>query len=365
MGITTNLLLCIGKIIIGLLSSSIAIIADAINNLSDASSSLITLIGFKLSAMPEDKDHPYGHARIEYLTGLFISVVIILVGVLLLKSSVEKIINPVALTFTWATIAVLFISILAKLWQALFYRFMGKTIQSITLKAASTDSRNDVITTTVILIGVVIAKFSGLVLDGYLGTIVALFIIWSGIQLIRETTSPLLGEAPDDELVQAIVSIIGKQEGVLGIHDLVVHNYGPGKIFASIHIEVDADGDLMESHDMVDNVEKEVSDSLHIHFVAHMDPIRTNDPLLNEVAEILNRTIKGMDGIDSFHDLRSVPGPTHTNIIFDLVINQGSTWKEEDIHQRLESAVRESCPTCYLVITYDNVYTSLFPEENK
>lgn len=364
-GIATNLLLCVAKIIIGLLSSSIAIIADAVNNLSDALSSLITLIGFKLSAMPEDKDHPYGHARIEYLTGLFISIGIILVGLLLLKSSVEKIITPVALTFTWAAIVVLFLSILVKLWQALFYRYMGKAIQSVTLKAAAMDSRNDVITTTVILVGVIITKFTGLMLDGFLGTIVALFIIWSGMQLIRETTSPLLGEAPDEELVQAIVDIIYRQEAVLGIHDLVVHNYGPGKIFASIHIEVDADGDLMESHDMVDNIEREVSHSLHIHFVAHMDPIRTNDPLLNQVSEILEDAISPMDGVDSFHDLRSVPGPTHTNIILDLVVRQDCTMDESEIQGKLESAVRKSCPTCYLVITYENAYTTLFPKKPK
>ncbi|MDI9472090.1 MAG: cation diffusion facilitator family transporter [Bacillota bacterium] len=364
-GIVTNLLLCIAKIIIGLLSSSIAIIADAINNLTDTSSSLITLIGFKLSAMPEDKDHPYGHARMEYLAGLFIAVGIITVGILLLKSSVEKIINPEALTFTWVTIIILFLSIIVKLWQAFFYRFMGKAIQSVALKAAFTDSRNDVITTTVILIGVIITKFTDLILDGILGTVVALFIIWSGIQLVRETASPLLGEAPDEELIQSIVDIIRDHEGVLGIHDLVVHNYGPGKIFASIHIEVDADGDLMESHDMVDNIEKEVSAALHIHFVTHMDPIKTDDPLLNEVSKILDRTIADMEGIDSFHDLRSVSGPTHTNIIFDLVVEPDSTWQEKDIHSRLEKAVQKEYPFCYLVITYDDSYTSLFLSEEK
>jgi cation diffusion facilitator family transporter len=358
-GIISNLFLCSLKIIMGLISSSISIIADGINNLSDASSSIITLVGFRLASQPEDKNHPYGHARIEYLTGLFISIFIIIVGALLMKSSVEKIIHPQAVRFTVITILILVIAIFVKLWQTFFNRSIGQKIDSLTLKATATDSRNDVITTSVVLLGVLITKFSGIVVDGYLGVIVALFIIWSGIQLIRETSSPLLGEAPDHDLVKQIAQLSMAHEGVLGIHDLVVHNYGPGKIFASIHIEVDADGDLMDSHDTIDNLEKELSDALHIELVAHMDPIRVNDPLVHRLRDEVKSVISGMDGVVSMHDLRIVPGPTHTNIIFDLVISSSCELSEEEIHDRVEKEIRKTDPSYNVVITYDRAYTSL------
>ena len=248
-GIVSNLILCIMKILIGLVSRSIAIIADGINNLADASSSIITLVGFKLASQPEDEDHPYGHARIEYLTGLFISIVIIVIGLQLLRTSIDKILHPDPLEFSCLTIIILVAAILIKLWQSLFNRSIGRKIRSVTLMATAADSRNDVISTSAVLISVIVGKFTGIQIDGYMGCLVALFIIWSGIQLVRETTSPLLGEAPDQELVDSIAEIVKKEPGVLGIHDLMVHNYGPGKIFASMHIEVDADGDLMESHE--------------------------------------------------------------------------------------------------------------------
>ena len=346
-GIISNLFLCSLKIIMGLISSSISIIADGINNLSDASSSIITLVGFRLASQPEDKNHPYGHARIEYLTGLFISIFIIIVGALLMKSSVEKIIHPQAVRFTVITILILVIAIFVKLWQTFFNRSIGQKIDSLTLKATATDSRNDVITTSVVLLGVLITKFTGIVVDGYLGVIVALFIIWSGIQLIRETSSPLLGEAPDHDLVKQIAQLSMAHEGVLGM------------IFASIHIEVDADGDLMDSHDTIDNLEKELSDALHIELVAHMDPIRVNDPLVHRLRDEVKSVISGMDGVVSMHDLRIVPGPTHTNIIFDLVISSSCELSEEEIHDRVEKEIRKTDPSYNVVITYDRAYTSL------
>ncbi|MEG0661701.1 MAG: cation diffusion facilitator family transporter [Anaerovoracaceae bacterium] len=358
-GILSNLILCILKILIGIFSASIAIIADGINNLSDASSSIITLVGFKLAAQPEDKDHPYGHARIEYLTGLLISILIIVIGLLLLKSSIEKILHPTGLTFTFTTILVLVLAILVKLWQNFFYRYMGKAIDSLTLKATATDSRNDVIATSVVLVGVLITKFTGIVLDGYLGCLVALFILWSGIQLIRETSSPLLGEAPDEELVRKIVTLVQKEEAVLGIHDLVVHNYGPGKIFASMHIEVDADGDLMESHDMIDNIEREVGRQLNIHFVVHMDPIKLNDPILIGVRETISKAIATLDCVTDLHDLRAVPGPTHTNIIFDLVLQSACTMDEREITAFLQDQLQQEYPNYFVVITFDKAYTQL------
>ena len=286
-GIVSNLILCIMKILIGLVSRSIAIIADGINNLADASSSIITLVGFKLASQPEDEDHPYGHARIEYLTGLFISIVIIVIGLQLLRTSIDKILHPDPLEFSCLTIIILVAAILIKLWQSLFNRSIGRKIRSVTLMATAADSRNDVISTSAVLISVIVGKFTGIQIDGYMGSLVALFIIWSGIQLVRETTSPLLGEAPDQELVDSIAEIVKKEPGVLGIHDLMVHNYGPGKIFASMHIEVDADGDLMESHDMIDNIEKRIKDELHVEFVVHMDPVKTDDPLITKMKKII------------------------------------------------------------------------------
>ena len=307
-GIVSNLILCIMKILIGLVSRSIAIIADGINNLADASSSIITLVGFKLASQPEDEDHPYGHARIEYLTGLFISIVIIVIGLQLLRTSIDKIMHPDPLEFSCLTIIILVAAILIKLWQSLFNRSIGRKIRSVTLMATAADSRNDVISTSAVLISVIVGKFTGIQIDGYMGSLVALFIIWSGIQLVRETTSPLLGEAPDQELVDSIAEIVKKEPGVLGIHDLMVHNYGPGKIFASMHIEVDADGDLMESHDMIDNIEKRIKDELHVEFVVHMDPVKTDDPLITKMKKIIADALLPLDGVDNIHDFRIVPG---------------------------------------------------------
>ena len=358
-GIVSNLILCIMKILIGLVSRSIAIIADGINNLADASSSIITLVGFKLASQPEDEDHPYGHARIEYLTGLFISIVIIVIGLQLLRTSIDKIMHPDPLEFSCLTIIILVAAILIKLWQSLFNRSIGRKIRSVTLIATAADSRNDVISTSAVLISVIVGKFTGIQIDGYMGCLVALFIIWSGIQLVRETTSPLLGEAPDQELVDSIAEIVKKEPGVLGIHDLMVHNYGPGKIFASMHIEVDADGDLMESHDMIDNIEKRIKDELHVEFVVHMDPVKTDDPLITKMKKIIADALLPLDGVDNIHDFRIVPGPTHTNIIFDVVLAADCSLSEKEITGIAAEAARSVDNDFYVVITFDHAYTRL------
>lgn len=358
-GIVSNLILCIMKILIGLVSRSIAIIADGINNLADASSSIITLVGFKLASQPEDEDHPYGHARIEYLTGLFISIVIIVIGLQLLRTSIDKIMHPDPLEFSCLTIIILVAAILIKLWQSLFNRSIGRKIRSVTLMATAADSRNDVISTSAVLISVIVGKFTGIQIDGYMGCLVALFIIWSGIQLVRETTSPLLGEAPDQELVDSIAEIVKKEPGVLGIHDLMVHNYGPGKIFASMHIEVDADGDLMESHDMIDNIEKRIKDELHVEFVVHMDPVKTDDPLITKMKKIIADALLPLDGVDNIHDFRIVPGPTHTNIIFDVVLAADCSLSEKEITGIAAEAARSVDNDFYVVITFDHAYTRL------
>ncbi len=358
-GIISNLILCIMKILIGLFSKSIAIVADGINNLADASSSIITLVGFRLASQPEDEDHPYGHARIEYITGLFISIFIIVIGLSLLKSSVDKIINPDPLQFSYVTVIILIAAIIIKLWQSMFNVSIGKKIKSVTLMATAADSRNDVISTTVVLISVLVGKFTGLQIDGYMGCLVALFIIWSGIQLVKETSSPLLGEAPDEEIVKAIADTVESYPGVLGIHDLMVHNYGPGKIFASIHIEVDANGDLMESHDMIDVIERHVKDSLKIEFVAHMDPVYTNDPLIIQMRDVIEKALDPLEGVESIHDFRIVPGPTHTNIIFDAVITTRCNLTEKEIVATADAAVKSIDEKYFVVITFDRAYTKL------
>lgn len=361
-GIISNLFLCVMKILIGVFSGSIAIIADGINNMADASSSIITLIGFRLASKPEDEDHPYGHARIEYLTGLFVSILIIVLGVQLFKTSLEKIFDPDTLEFSYITIITLVIAIAVKLWQSLFNISIGKKINSLTLIATGADSRNDVIATSAVLVSVLVVKFTGLQIDGYMGCLVALFIIWSGIQLVRDTISPLLGEAPDDDLVKAITETVKKEPSILGIHDLMVHNYGPGKIFASIHVEVDADGDLMKSHDMIDNIERIVKESLRIEFVIHMDPVKTNDPLIHRMKAVISEAFAPLDGVENIHDFRIVPGPTHTNIIFDVVLSMDCRYTEKEIQKIADDTVKAIDDNYFVVITFDRAYTKLSAE---
>lgn len=355
-GILSNVLLCAAKIAAGIIAGSIAIVADGINNLADASSSLITLVGFKLASMPEDEEHPYGHARYEYITGMIVSILIIVVGGELLKSSVDKILHPSPLEFSWTICGVLALAIAIKIWQARFNIFVGKKINSLTLAATGADSRNDVIATSAVLISILAGHYLDLQIDGYMGVIVALFIIWSGISLVRETMSPLLGEAPDPALIDQISHMALEPAGVLGIHDLVVHNYGPGKIFASIHIEVDADGDLMESHDMVDNIERHIASSLGIEITAHLDPIRVNDPLIQKLNSITAATIKDMAGVSHVHDLRAVTGPTHTNVIFDIMVEPDCLLTSKEIHQAFTKAIRAEYPNFYVVINFDKPY---------
>lgn len=355
-GIISNLILCTMKILIGIFANSIAIIADGVNNLADASSSVITLLGFKLASMPEDKDHPYGHARYEYLTGLLISVLIIVVGFQLLKSSFAKVLNPDPLEFSWITVIVLVIAIGIKVWQAVFNISIGKKINSLALIATGTDSRNDVISTCAVLAGIIIGKLAGIQLDGIIGCLVALFILWSGIQLIRETISPLLGEAPDEELVRDIQTLVLKEERVLGTHDLIVHNYGPGKVFASIHIEVDSRGSIMEIHEMIDDIEMMVKRELNIEFVAHMDPIELDNPIVDNVYRVVVSAIQQMDGVLGIHDLRVVPGKDHTNVIFDVVLSTECTMTKEQIHCELESVIKMIDPKYNLVANFDLAY---------
>ncbi len=358
-GILSNALLCLMKIAVGIFSGSIAIIADGINNLADGASSVITLIGFKMSAKPEDQEHPYGHARYEYVAGLIVSFLIMLVGFELLKSSVDKILHPAPLSFSWPVAAVLVLAILIKLWQAAFNRAAGRRIDSVTLLATAADSRNDVISTTAVLVSLLIGHFAQVNLDGWMGLAVALFIIWSGIGLVRGTISPLLGEAPDSELVQQIEQTAMSYGGVLGIHDLAVHNYGPGKIFASLHVEVDSAVDVMASHGLADSIEKRLREELHINITVHMDPVQVNDPNREPLKELLQNAIDAQPEFISFHDLRTVTGPTHTNVIFDVVVSQNCTLNEEEILRCFNQKLAEYDETFLASVEIDRCYINL------
>ncbi len=355
-GILSNALLCAMKILVGLISGSIAIVADAVNNLADASSSLITLIGFKLAGMPEDKEHPYGHARIEYLAGLLVSVIIIVVGLELGKSSAEKIFAPTPTEFSPTVVIVLLLAIGIKIWQACFNISAGRRIDSMTLIATGADSRNDVIATSAVLLSLIIGELFKIQIDGYMGVLVALFIVWSGIGLVKETVSPLLGEAPNPEMVAAIEKIANSYDGVLGLHDLAVHNYGPGKVFASLHVEVDAAVDVMVSHDMIDNIEHQIARQLNIHCTVHMDPINLDDPNREPLKQILMETIASLEGVCNFHDLRIVTGPTHTNVVFDVAVSPECKLSNEELSKKLSDAVTDYNPDFHAVIEFDRAY---------
>ena len=355
-GIISNTILCTMKILIGLISGSISIVADGINNLADGASSIITLLGFKLASLPEDEEHPYGHARIEYIAGMAVSVMILIVGFELGKSSLEKIITPEPLEFSWTVVMVLLIAIAIKVWQAIFNISTGKKINSLALIATGTDSRNDVISTVVVLLGILIGHFFNVMVDGYFGLAVAVFILWSGVSLIKETISPLLGEAPDEELVSQIEAMAMAYDGAIGIHDLIVHNYGPGKVFASMHIEVDSSVDVMESHDLIDTIEKNLSESLNILLTVHMDPVDINNPYREPLTHILKDVLSGIPGTLGFHDLRIVPGTTHTNVIFDVVLSHECELSQKEISDILKQKVSEFNSSFLCVIEYDMNY---------
>lgn len=364
-GIISNGILCAMKIIIGSIAGSIAIISDGINNLADASSSVITLVGFKLASLPEDEEHPYGHARIEYLAGMAVSVMILIVGFELLKSSIDKVLHPTPLDFSWILVIVLIIAIGIKIWQAIFNITAGKKINSLSLIATGTDSRNDVISTAVVLLGTLIGHFSGLMIDGYLGILVAAFILWSGVGLVKETVSPLLGEAPDEDLVRDLHDEVLSFEGVLGIHDLIVHNYGPGKTFATVHVEVDSKADIMESHDLMDVIEKTVGFKLGMLLTCHMDPIDIDNPEREPIKNVINSVIKEIDGVINFHDLRFVPGPTHTNVIFDVLLSPECKVSQKDIETKLKKAILDYHENYYSVIDFDISYVKTGHLEKK
>ena len=318
-GIFLNLCLFAGKFAAGLISNSIAITADAFNNLSDAGSSIITLIGFQMAGQKPDPDHPFGHGRIEYISGLLVSVIILLMGFELLKGSVSKILHPEELAFSPIIVAILLISILVKCYMFFYNRRMGKLLNSSAMLATGTDSLSDTLATTVVLISTLTAHFTGLSIDGWCGVAVGLFICYAGFSAARDTVSPLLGQAPDKEFVQQINDIVMAHEEVIGIHDLIVHNYGPGRVLISLHAEVPADGDILTLHDAIDTIEHELYNTLNCHAVIHMDPVQVGDEKTERLKKLVEGYLAEIDGSLTMHDFRIVTGPSHTNLIFDVV----------------------------------------------
>lgn len=353
-GIVCNVLLCGGKLAVGIATGSVSITADAMNNLSDATSSVVTMLGFRLAERPADEEHPFGHARYEYLSGLAVSALILIIGVELAKSSLDKVLHPAAVEFGWTTAAVLVGSILVKLWMSLFNTRLSKTIHSATLAATAADSRNDVITTSAVLLAALIEHFTAFRADGWMGLAVSCFILYSGVGLAKDTISPLLGENADPELREKIVDNIRACPKVLGFHDLMVHDYGPGQRFASIHVEMDRREDPMECHEIIDDLERECLKSHGVHLVIHYDPIVTDDPELDRMHVRVEQLLHTYDIRLGVHDFRMVPGKGHVNLIFDVVLPTDLRGQEADITAALEKALNQnSGVTYYPVITFD------------
>ena len=353
-GILCNLLLFTLKLLVGTLAASVSITADAMNNLSDATSSIVTLLGFKLAEKPADEDHPYGHARFEYLSGLAVAVMIMVIGFELAKSSVEKILNPTAVEFSFAACVVLLGSIAVKLWLAFFNGKLGKMIRSSALEATAADSRNDCIATFAVLLAALIEAVTSFRIDGWMGLGVALFILYSGWNLAKETISPLLGEGASQELKDQIAGFIQVHPKVLGYHDLMVHDYGPGQRFASLHVEMDKDEDPLACHEIIDDLERECFRQHGIHLVIHYDPVVTNDPELDRMRTLVTAILKVKDERLSIHDFRMVPGTGHTNLIFDVALPLELRGQEKVIQSALEAALNDLGEgTYYTVITFD------------
>ena len=355
-GIVCNVILCGFKMLVGFLSGSVAITADAINNLSDASSSIISLLGFKLSEKPADDEHPYGHGRYEYLSALTVAALVMVVGFEMVGSSLDKILNPAPVEFGLFPVIVLSASILVKLWMALFNNKMGKKINSATLIATAKDSRNDVISTAAVLASALISHFTSVELDGWMGMAVALFILYSAHGLIVDSVSPLLGDPPSAELVEAINKKITSYPGVIDTHDLIIHDYGPGRKFASVHVEMAAEADVLECHDIIDNIERDLSAEFGMLTSIHYDPVVTSDPKIEELkADILGILAELGEDI-TMHDLRIVPGNTHTNVIFDCVLPRSSKMSEGEFKSYVSKKVAEKHNNHYCVITIDRSF---------
>lgn len=355
-GIFFNVLLAGCKLFAGLLSGSVAIMADAANNLSDAGSSVIVLLGFKLAGQKPDPDHPFGHGRVEYISGLFVSVLIIYMALELLKSSVNEIIHPGELTFEPVILFILLFSIIVKLYMFLYNRKYGKQIQSEAMLATAMDSLSDMGATVVVLISMLVSHYTNLQIDGICGVLVALLIFYAGISSAKETINPLLGQPPEPEFVKRIEDIVLSEDNIIGIHDLIVHNYGPGRVMISLHAEVPADGDILALHDMIDNVEHRLKSELFCAAVIHMDPVSTKDEHTLELKQMVNRCVKEVDPLLSIHDFRVVKGPTHTNLIFDMVVPFDFRLSDSDAADQVQNKIWKCNPSYFTVIEIDKSY---------
>ena len=356
-GVGCNLLLFGMKLAVGTIANSIAVTADAFNNLSDAGSSLVTVVGFKMSGKPADREHPFGHGRIEYISGMIVAFAILLVGFELLTSSISKIFHPEEMQSSLTVILVLFASIVGKLMLGLYYRRVGKRIHSAALMAAMTDSISDMVATGAVVVSVVVHLTLHVNIDGIMGTLVAILIMVAGVKAVSETLSPLLGQAPDPEMVKQIREMVLHSEGVLGIHDMLVHNYGPEQYLASLHVEVSAEEDILQSHDRIDRIEREIYEKLGVRTVIHMDPVQMDSPRVTELRALTAQILNTIDPQLSFHDFRIVEGASHTNLIFDVLVPHHYPMNAAALTACFESELKKHDNSLYAVIIVDTCFT--------
>lgn len=355
-GIVLNLLLSAGKFVAGVLTGSIAVTADAFNNLSDAGSSVVTLVGFRMAAKRADDDHPFGHGRIEYLSGLAVAVAILVVGLELAKSSLEKVLHPVEVAFSWLSVGILCASILVKLWMFFFNRNLSRRIGSAAMMATATDSLSDAAATSAVLLGTLAGRFANLHIDGWVGVLVAVFILRAGWGAAKDTLDPLLGQSPDPELVRGIQeTVLGRPE-IVGMHDLVVHDYGPGRCMASLHAEVPMDADILIIHDVIDNLERELRRKLGVEVVIHMDPVAVGDPRTDALKAQVTELVRRIDPDMTIHDFRMTAGPEHTNLIFDVAVPYHCRLEDEQVQEAIGAAVKTLPGNYYTVVSVDHVY---------
>ena len=355
-GILLNLILAAAKYVAGIISGSISVTADAINNLSDAGSSIVALLGVKISAKPADKDHPYGHGRVEYISAFIVSFFVLFMGIELFKNSVSKIIHPEPVEFSFVSLAILIVSIVCKLWLGLFNRKLGKKINSAPMMAVMKDSFSDCLATGVAAISIIISAFSKINIDGYLGVVVSMFIFIAGFGILKDTLGDILGRSPEEEFVKEITEKIMSYSPVCGVHDLIIHDYGPACRFASAHAEVPSDGDIMEIHDVIDTIERDIYNEFSMLISIHMDPIAINDERINELREITSKTVAELNPELTIHDFRVVDGPKHTNLIFDMVIPHGLKQTDREICQKIEEELGKIDERFFCVITVDHAF---------
>lgn len=354
-GILVNIILSVFKMIFGVITKSVSIIADGTNNIFDAVSSIISLVGFKISGKPSDKEHPFGHGRIEYISALTLAFFILIMGIELIKTSIDKFKNPEEVIFSIPAVIVLILSIFGKLWLALFNRKIGKMVNSVTVNAVVTDCIGDIAATTCSLIALVASKYTDKPIDAIMGIVVAVIILYAGIGIIKDTMGPLLGEPPDKKIVEDIEKLVLSSEGVIGIHDLVVHSYGHSKVFASIHAEVPADIDILQSHDSIDIIEKEAKEKLGIELSIHLDPVITDERTFG-FKELAAKTVASICEDATIHDFRIVEGPTHTNLIFDAVLPHNAKYTESEFKELIELKIKAENQNYFTVVNVDRSY---------